>query len=234
MSDTSLQSLDCLREPLASWSLAGLTDGLRRLRERAGTSHDDEVIRLLHGLQQAVADTDRVISRQEARIRFLESLSVTDELTSLLNRRGFENELARAKARAKRNHETGLLLLCDLDDFKTINDSYGHLVGDRVLCAVARVLQTNTRRSDYVARIGGDEFAVLMTDTDRSLGEELAHKLEDLVNGHTLVYRGREIRISASFGFEAYGIGSSFEAVFGSADRALYRNKLPTMVAAST
>jgi diguanylate cyclase (GGDEF)-like protein len=233
VSDVSLPSIETACETIANWSLARLSEGLRRLGERAGSQLDDEVVRLLHGLQQAAADTDRIISRQEARIRFLEGLSVTDELTNVLNRRGFENELARAKARAKRNGETGLLLLCDLNGFKAINDTYGHLVGDRVLVAVARVLETNTRSSDYVARIGGDEFAVLMTDTDRMLGEKLARKLESLVNGHVLVYRNREVPISASFGFEAYGMGSCFETVFGAADQALYRNKMPTLVAAT-
>ena len=180
-------------------------------------------------VRAAVEDAGRTIESLQARVRFLESLSITDELTGLLNRRGFQTELGRARARAMRNGEAGLLLLCDLDGFKDVNDRYGHLVGDRVLCAVARLLQTHTRRSDYVARIGGDEFSVLMTDTERQLGEELASKLETEINSHTLVYQNLEIPISASFGHEAYQGSSCFEATYSSADKALYRRKTPRL-----
>ena len=185
----------------------------------------------LQTVRQAVRDADRTIESLQARIRFLESLSITDELTGLLNRRGFHLELGRAQARARRNGESGLLLLCDLDDFKEINDTYGHLVGDRVLSAVARLLQTHTRKSDYVARMGGDEFSVLMTDTERRLGEDLAKKLEMAINQHVLVYREHEVPISASFGHEVYHGDSCFEATYCSADQALYRSKAPRLVA---
>ena len=185
----------------------------------------------LERVQKAVSEADRTIESLEARIRFLESLSITDELTGLLNRRGFYLELGRAQARALRNGETGLLLLCDLDGFKAVNDRHGHLVGDRVLCAVARLLQSHTRRSDYVGRLGGDEFAVLMTATERQLGEDLATKLGTVINSHVLVYRDLEVPISASFGHEVYHGSRCFEATYCSADRALYRSKTPRLTA---
>lgn len=179
----------------------------------------------LQNLREAMARTGRLIAAQKARIRYLEGLSITDELTGMLNRRGFYLELTRARARATRHGESGLLLLCDLNNFKAVNDNHGHLIGDRVLCAVARLLQSNTRRSDYAARLGGDEFAVLMTDTPRALGEELAGKLEAVVNQHVLIYRDHRVAISASFGYETYDDGGSLEAAFYSADKALYRSK---------
>ncbi len=194
--------------------------------DRASSKEGDEALQTVH---QAVRDADRTIESLHARIRFLEGLSITDELTGLLNRRGFQVELGRAQARATRNGETGLLLLCDLDGFKEVNDRHGHLVGDRVLCAVGRLLQAHTRRSDYVARMGGDEFSILMTDTERRLGEELANKLEAVVNSHALIYRGHEVPISASFGHEVYQGGSCFETTYSSADQALYRSKAPRL-----
>src|SRR3546814_1418393 len=81
-------------------------------------------------------------------------------MTGLLNRRGFGLELSRALARARRQNESGLLVMCDLDNFKAINDTYGHPAGDAILRAVGKALKRNTRESDYVARVGGDEFAV--------------------------------------------------------------------------
>src|SRR3546814_4310772 len=82
------------------------------------------------------------------RSRSLESLSVTDEMTGLLNRRGFGLELSRALARARRQNESGLLVMCDLDNFKAINDTYGHPAGDAILRAVGKALKRNTRESE--------------------------------------------------------------------------------------
>ena len=85
-----------------------------------------------------------------------------DPLTGLLNRRGFEKELSRVLATARRYDEQGVLIYLDLDDFKRVNDNYGHSAGDEMLKQVACFLDKSVRRSDYVARLGGDEFAILL------------------------------------------------------------------------
>src|SRR3546814_15652160 len=110
------------------------------------------------------------------------------EMTGLLNRRGFGLELSRALARARRQNESGLLVMCDLDNFKAINDTYGHPAGDAILRAVGKALKRNTRESDYVARVGGDEFAVIMTHASLPQSAQLAEKLSGRVNGQN----GRE------------------------------------------
>ena len=198
---------------------------LQRLSRTKGAKLEGALDEVVEQVLTAAAETEQRIAEQEARIRHLESLSVTDELTGLLNRRGFRVELERALARAQRRDETGLLVLFDLDLFKAVNDSYGHPAGDAVLCGVAALLRQRTRKSDCIARIGGDEFAVLMADTKPERGEALTAKLSRLINGMVVTWRDREIPISASHGVQAYDHDSTLETLLFRADHALYRRK---------
>src|SRR5260370_29688258 len=109
-----------------------------------------------------VAEAEERLATLQTRIEYLEGLSVTDELTGLLNRRGFLAQLDRALASARRGGPHGVLMICDLDGFKQINDRHGHLAGDEVLCQVGGLLARHVRRSDTVARLAGDEFAILL------------------------------------------------------------------------
>ncbi len=213
--------------------LCAATDRLRRLAGNEVKSFNLADKELIEQVLAAAVMAEQSLAIQRARIRYLEGLSITDELTSLLNRRGFQLELNRALARAQRSQETGLLLLCDLDHFKAINDSYGHMAGDAVLCAVAGLLQTKTRRSDYVARLGGDEFAVLMTHSARAQAEVRVETLAELINNLVIEWDGHQIPVSASFGYEGYHHGSQPDTLLFLADRALYRRKGPRLVEAA-
>ncbi len=210
--------------------LCAATDRLRRLHGDGVPASSLAHKELIDEVLAAAVMAEQSLAIQRARIRYLEGLSITDELTSLLNRRGFQIELGRALARAQRSQETGLLLLCDLDHFKAINDSYGHMAGDAVLCAVAGLLQTKTRRSDYVARLGGDEFAVLMTHSARAQAEARVDTLAELINNLVIDWDGHQIPVSASFGYEGYHHSSQPETLLFLADRALYRRKGPRLV----
>jgi len=216
------------RDPLPQ--LCATTDRLRNLAATAPDRFSALDREALDDALRVAVKAEQTLAVQRARIRYLEGLSNTDELTGLLNRRGFLAELGRALARAQRTRESGLLVLCDLDQFKTINDKYGHLAGDAVLCAVAALLQTKTRRIDYVARLGGDEFAVLLTHCPRAQAEPRAKTVAALVNSLVVDWDGHELPISASFGFEGYHHGSQSDALLFLADRALYRHKGPRLV----
>ena len=209
--------------------LAPLRDGLTRLRERAGR-RDSEVRSLVDDLILATAEAERRISEQQARISYLEGLSNSDELTGLLNRRGFQLALGAALARAQRHGETGLLVLCDLDRFKAINDRHGHLAGDSVLRSVAALLRKEIRRSDAVARIGGDEFAILMSDTRRSQAADRVLRLKARIRDLEVPWQSRRLRASASFGSAAYNAGSGPDGLLFLADQALYADKRPKLV----
>lgn len=210
--------------------LCSAADRLRQLARQAPNSLATSGLQLLDDLLAAAAEAEQSMVLQRARIRYLESLSVTDELTGLLNRRGFEAELSRALARARRRDETGLLVMLDLNHFKAINDTYGHPAGDAMLRTVGRALKRNTRESDYVARVGGDEFAVIMTQAELAQSEQLAEKLSALVNGLSVPWQGSALPVSAGFGMTTYNRASRPEALLFLVDQNLYRNKSPRLL----
>lgn len=173
----------------------------------------------------AARQADRRLAEQHRRIAELERLAVTDGLTGLLNRRGFEDALGRTLAAALRHNERGVLIYIDLDGFKPVNDRFGHAAGDAVLQRLAGLLSDGTRASDVAARLGGDEFAVLLTRTDWQAGLERAEAFAGQVNGASLDWQGETIPLRASFGFQTFGPGDHAAELLAKADEAMYRTK---------
>ncbi len=221
-------------EPNQITDCCAISERLQKLPEPQSWKVDPASKELLEELLALAAEAEQTVAEQSKRIRYLESLSVTDELTGLLNRRGFDAEFARALARADRSDESGLLVLCDLDHFKAINDTYGHLAGDAVLSAIGGKLSRNTRQCDAVARIGGDEFAILFTQSDPDTAARLTNKLDKMLNTLVINWNGHQIPVSASLGFDSYGPGKTADTVMFLADRSLYarKNKIRKMLAA--
>lgn len=173
-------------------------------------------------LEQAEAK----IAEQEKRIGTLEQLAMYDELTGILNRRGFFESFRREIDRANRGFsEGGLLIVVDLDNFKAINDTYGHQAGDAALRTVARMLGDNSRAMDTSARLGGDEFVLLMANTQREKALPRAQYLLRQLNSLSIVWYGAEIPIRASLGLKDYRPGDKAEDIFGEADTEMYANK---------
>jgi diguanylate cyclase (GGDEF)-like protein len=156
----------------------------------------------------------------------MRGLARTDPLTRLLNRRGFDEAALRALAQAQRGRRPLALVLGDVDRFKTINDTWGHGVGDRALQAFAEQLRRGRRKDDVVARVGGEEFALLLPNTDGRQAVELAEQIRRSLEHVELEARGERIALAASFGVAERGEGA-FDAasLMGAADRALYRAK---------
>lgn len=171
-------------------------------------------------------DAEDKIAAQEKRIAQLESQVMTDELTGILNRRGFFDFFRRELDRTNRGHSNGgLLIVVDLDNFKSINDTYGHQAGDAALRTVARMLTENSRAMDACARLGGDEFVLLMADTEREKALVRAQNLIRQLNSLSIVWFGAEIPIRASLGLKDYGPKDTPEDIFGQADDVMYANK---------
>lgn len=169
---------------------------------------------------------DKKIDEQEKRIRALEEQVTTDELTGLMNRRGFFDSFIREMDRTDRSHSTGgLLIMVDLDNFKMINDTYGHAAGDASLRLVARMLESNSRVMDSCARLGGDEFVLLLANTERDKALVRAQNLIKQLNSLSLVWYGAELPIRASLGLKDYRAGDKPEDVLGAADLQLYAQK---------
>lgn len=180
----------------------------------------------------AAEEVESFLAEQSARIAYLENLTLTDELTGLRNRRGFNDQLRRTLAAANRYGDQGVLVICDLDNFKAINDTYGHHVGDYVLRQLAKVIEAEVRETDVVARLGGDEFSVLMIQTNWRDGIKRAQMLSRVVNRTIVTYQGNEIRVCASFGVEPFGPNDEESNLVARADMAMYVNKRKRSAAA--
>ena len=156
--------------------------------------------------------------------RRLRHLADHDDLTGLINRRRFQEELQRHLAEGRRYGLTGALLVLDLDGFKEVNDTHGHSAGDRVLCAVADALRSRLRESDIVARLGGDEFAVLLPRETAAEAEMVCRSLEKAIPA--VVPAPGAGRIEASIGFAAFMDGvASVDDMLATADASMYAAK---------
>ena len=160
--------------------------------------------------------------------RRLELLAHTDPLTEVLNRRALSERLTDEMERVRRYESTVSMLLIDLDHFKRINDSHGHLVGDDVLMEVAALLQRAVRAVDVVARYGGEEFVIVLPETSPFGATTFAERIRELIDAHPFTQvRGQPLHLTTSIGVASYptpGI-ESLEDLFAAADQALYRAK---------
>jgi diguanylate cyclase (GGDEF)-like protein/PAS domain S-box-containing protein len=156
----------------------------------------------------------------------LQHLADHDPLTDLFNRRTFEEDLTRELARAARYGNGGALLLLDLDNFKGVNDTYGHIWGDEVLRGTARLLSSRLRSTDVLARLGGDEFAVLLPQADEVRAVMLAEELLEVTRSHVFETEHGPLKMTTSLGVVALDAldGSSIEPM-AAADTAMYRAK---------
>lgn len=158
----------------------------------------------------------------------LHRLADHDPLTGLWNRRRFEEELSRQVARSQRYGERAAYLLMDLNDFKPVNDAHGHKAGDQLLVAIAEALSKRLRESDSLARIGGDEFAVLLSNVSKTQANLLAEELRRAVELTTISVPGGTVGVTASIGVALMDdTVKSDDAVFVEADQAMYRAKPP-------
>ena len=194
---------------LIAWSTTALIDTDGRVTYMVGTGID-------------VTDTRQVEAERAAAETRLRHVADHDALTGLFNRRRFEEELDRHIAHGRRYGMDGALLLLDLDDFKRVNDEFGHRAGDRVLTAVAVVLSHRLRESDIVARFGGDEFAVLMPVGGVAEATELAELLGAALRADVPTPAGP---LTASVGIALFRDLSTADEVLSQADDAMYAQK---------
>ncbi|MFZ5913284.1 MAG: GGDEF domain-containing protein [Pseudomonadota bacterium] len=203
----------------------GATEQMRRLCEIHTFKQQPDYNSFIAQVLSLAAQAEQRIAEQEARIQHLESLSTTDELTGLLNRRGFTEGLCRVLQSARRYDEEGVLAFIDLDGFKAINDTHGHEAGDLILRRVSELLLSNVRKTDLVARIGGDEFAVIFVQAEKLIGRKRAEVLRQLLNVSTVSYDGAMVPVRASLGCADYSVWSQPDELIRKADRAMYREK---------
>jgi diguanylate cyclase (GGDEF)-like protein len=184
------------------------------------------------GAESQVADAEaeivrlrEMVARLEERVRFLDELAHQDPLMALPNRRGFMRELEATIARVSRYGESAAMLFVDIDGLKRINDSFGHKAGDDALINVASALSQGVRKSDYVARIGGDEFGVLLVHSDEQSAHDTAARLTAQIEADETDCDGNKLGLGIAIGITMIAPNDSPNAVISRADRAMYRDK---------
>jgi diguanylate cyclase (GGDEF)-like protein len=190
-----------------------------------GTSHFITPKRLAEVTLSIADEAQERLKHLEERVNELEELATTDELTGTLNRRGFTWRMQHTLSESKRFDESGFIIYIDIDNFKNVNDDYGHAAGDEALKKVCEVLKDNMRTTDIIGRLGGDEFAVLMPRSEKN-GQERIKQLEYMVNNASIVHENNIIPIQASFGVREFTGEEDLEAIIVSADKAMYQQKL--------
>ncbi|MGI9271824.1 MAG: GGDEF domain-containing protein [Woeseiaceae bacterium] len=156
----------------------------------------------------------------------MKEIAVRDQLTGLLNRRGFNEQAAMAYATARRSSQTVSVIMADIDHFKSVNDEFGHQTGDEALAHFAALLSEKRRIEDIVARIGGEEFSLVLPGTDIVEATEIADELCTRMAASPMLHDDREVIMTASFGVAGIADGDTcLSDVIVKADRALYRSK---------
>lgn len=185
------------------------------------TLYTNLAISLLVSLLILVAATYTVNSFQ----RRLELMATTDKLTGLANRQAYDLLMTQALKDAQRSGETMSLMLFDIDNFKTVNDRFGHLAGDHVITKLGDIAKAALRASDIVCRWGGEEYIVLLNKCSESDGLHLAEKLRLAIAEAKFDYQDKIIETTASFGITQYRPGDTHDTLLGRADKALYAAK---------
>jgi diguanylate cyclase (GGDEF)-like protein len=165
------------------------------------------------------------LAEMRERMHELEQLADTDTLTPLPNRRRFLRELDRVVGQANRHGTPSALLYIDLDSLKSINDRHGHLAGDAALIHIARLIGNLIRSTDVAARIGGDEFGLILDHLDHNSAIETAERLASCISDNPLDLGGSQVRIDVSIGTATILKGDTLEDVMRRADANMYRAK---------
>ena len=165
------------------------------------------------------------VAQLQARVEQLDQLAHQDSLICLPNRRGFMRALDRFIDRAKRYDEPSAMLFVDLDGLKMINDTFGHKAGDEALIQVAELLVGGVRRSDLVARIGGDEFGILLAHADEPIAHETATRLVNQIADCDFMHKGDALPLSVAIGVGMIGPDDCADAIMARADEEMYRRK---------
>lgn len=204
--------------------LEAIRSHLRVFREAEGSRHqlvEGTMQSLVNRLTQLESESEEL----KEHLRKHQDLALRDPLTGINNRQAYEDHLAHAFGRWKRQQEPLTLVVWDIDHFKRINDEFGHQAGDKALKLVARMLKNRLRESDYVARYGGEEFVTLMPGTALDAALRVADQLRATIAQAEFHYGELRVPVTISCGLAQFGTGDTPESVFKRADDALYLAK---------
>jgi diguanylate cyclase (GGDEF)-like protein len=186
-----------------------------------GDGFDEEQVEMVASLA-----AQAVVALENARLhRIVERQALLDGLTGLANRRSVEETLRTEVARARRFDDKLCVVMADLDDFKRVNDTWGHPVGDDALLMFAHTLRATAREMDVAGRWGGEEFVLVLPGTDAAGGARLAERARTALESRTLEVEGEPVRLTASFGVAELSATADASDLIAAADAALYEAK---------
>ncbi|MFL0803171.1 MAG: GGDEF domain-containing protein [Agarilytica sp.] len=204
--------------------LASIQDALRAY-QKVDIPQDTTVSEQL----QAVLARVRLIEKESDQTKDLlqteKHKSTHDELTGLPNRAAYNERAFHELRRFKRYHRPLSLAVCDIDHFKKINDQYGHRAGDKSLALIAKYLESKFRTVDFVARLGGEEFVMILPETNEEQAARVLDKIRDAIAKIPFKFNKKPFQISVSFGISQFVADDTMESVFERADKALYAAK---------
>lgn len=216
--------------------LDSFIDSLQTYQEKRSLSESDMLARfqaLAEHSQQMEHETQQLSSKLEEQRK----KALLDPLTGMANRAALNERSELEYARIQRNQSSLLLTIIDIDHFKRINDSYGHLAGDKVLKIIAQELSKRLRKTDFIARFGGEEFVILLPETPLGQGKQLIEKLRTAIEACPFHFRGEPVTITFSAGIGQISPEESLDEAFERIDRSLYAAKKAgrnTVMAAET
>jgi diguanylate cyclase (GGDEF)-like protein len=177
-------------------------------------------------LHRAKEQLEKELEKKEALEKHLKHLASTDPMTELLNRRAFFDICDKIMIRASKTQQKLACLIIDIDHFKVINDTYGHDMGDKVIKVIAKLMQENTRTIDYIGRIGGEEFAILMPNTDMEAAYQISDRLRENISKYKILLNNKNVSITVSIGLSYLTHeDKNIHTLLKRADTALYEAK---------
>lgn len=202
-----------------------LATRLKNSGEKMQAADSEDYWKLIERVLAYAASAEQHISEQQIRILELEGLSTTDELTGLPNRRRLKEFLGRTLSSAKRYDETGVLAFIDMNNFKRVNDTYGHNAGDELLRHMAKILVRSLRSTDFVARVGGDEFVIVLVRASAEEGIKRARTIQQMLTQEFITKRNEKIFLSASFGITKFDGDNTIPELLRKSDLRMYEDK---------
>ncbi len=189
-----------------------------------------KLVYMADNTQKTLRDTNELVHEKVKQLTLAEEklkrLAITDTLTELYNRRGTYQWLDEQEIRYRRNHKPFTIFIIDIDFFKRVNDTYGHNTGDYVLKTLAAVMRSSLREQDCLGRWGGEEFILILPDTNIEGSKVLAEKMRKIVEELKIDHNGSKIELTISLGGCCYSKDSELVHCLDKADKALYQSKI--------
>lgn len=215
--------LDQLKNQVSS-RLDQIVEAMDR-HQRGEKERSNTLSEQFNTLAMQVKTMEAASAEAEMRIEEQRQKALRDVLTQLPNREAYLQRLQQECDRWRRYQRPLVMAVCDIDHFKRINDSYGHLAGDKVLRIIAKTLRLRLRKTDFIARYGGEEFVILMPETEQEQALQVLNGVREAIGSCPFHFKDEPVSITLSFGISGFVTGDQSDQVFARADKALYQAK---------